>query len=921
MSSPLADVQLTFVDSIDSMWAMKQWAGERRSTPLAFDTESSGLSPERDRLRLIQLGDMHHGWACAPEWFGGALEILRNYEGELLAHNLPHDYRFLYRQCGLELPWHKLHDTLLLAALDDPMRPRGLKPLSKLLVDPRVDVWQKALDDGMKRMKWDWGTVPFSFGPYIWYSALDPVLTAHMWNYLYPRVKQDCPTAYELELGVNRVCTNMMLKGILLDQEYVAEAREKLEKYATEARYWLDAAYGITSMLSAKQISKALTEYGEPPVERTPTGLPKMNKEFLSRVRDYGSTSQAREIAQQVLGVRHAEKLVSAYLDNFTRQVDADGAVRCSIWQAEAVTGRMSCTSPALQTLSRDDTFIRGSFIPRPGNVFISCDYSQVEARIAAHFGQDAGLIRTFAESDAGGPDFFASIASRIWNRPVSKEDQERQMTKNVVYGCVPLDTRILTRRGLLNYDQVKPGDWTVGYNPASGASEWTKITAVHRYDSGEVFEASTRQGMFACTLDHRWPVRQRVDAGKKGKIFVEQMRLTSELTGDSSVVLAAPLSTTDALPLTTVQAALLGWMLTDGEFQVAADRKAPSQRHGNKRGVKASIRQSRKKFAAGIELLLAEEPGALRSLHENGTYVTWHMRSAWARDIAQRAGMYDSMPDPVTFASSLSREQAAAMLLSMQQADGNPFGKTHRWVIDLYSALVFFSGRMPAESYIEAGSSPLQTKPIMRVYSQKPVLTGQRLKLESAGYQPVWCVTTELGTWAMQQNRGTRTRIMLTGNSIYGAGAEKMAQTAGVPVSAMAPVKEGFDRSFPGLKAFMDRTTEEARETGRREGRPAVRSGMGRYLPVEKHKEYVSTNRVIQAEAAEVLKRAMLDLDAAGLGEYMILPIHDEILFDIPVDEAEEAKKVIEDIMSERDRYMVPLTASAKILPDRWVK
>lgn len=591
MPSPLADVQLTFVDSIDSLWAMKQWAGGRRETPLAFDTESSGLSPERDKLRLIQLGDMHHGWACAPEWFGGALEILRNYEGELLAHNLPHDYRFLYRQCGLELPWHKLHDTLLLASLDDPMRPRGLKPLSKLLVDPRVDVWQKALDDGMKKMKWDWGTVPYSFGPYVWYSCLDPVLTAHMWKYLHPRVKRDCPTAYDLELGVNRVCTNMMLKGIMLDQEYVAEARDKLEKYATEARYWLDAAYGITSVLSARQIAGALTEHGEPPVERTPTGLPKMNKEFLSRVRDYGRTPQAREIAQQVLGVRHAEKMISSYLDAFTRRMDQDGAVRCSIWQAEAVTGRMSVTEPALQTLSRDDTFIRGSFVPRPGNVFISCDYSQVEARLGAHFGQDEGMIQAFLEADAGGPDFFTTIASQIYGKPVGKDDLERQYTKNVTY----------------------------------------------------------------CT--------------------------------------------------------------------------------------------------------------------------------------------------------------------------------------------------------------------------------------------------------------------------IFGGGLEKMAQTAGVSVAVMDPVKRAFDAKFPGLRMFMAQVTGEAKARGAVEGRPAVRSGMGRYLPVEPRKEYVAANRVIQAEAAEVLKRAILDVDAAGLGGYLVLPVHDELLFDVPTEEAEHAMKVIQECMTERERYIVPLTCSPKRMDERWCK
>jgi DNA polymerase I-like protein with 3'-5' exonuclease and polymerase domains len=588
---PLADVQLHLVDSIDSLWAMKQWAGERRETPLAFDTESSGLSPERDRLRLIQLGDMNQGWALSPEWSGGALEILRGYEGDLVAHNLPHDYRFLLRQAGLELPWHKLHDTLILASLDDPVRARGLKPLAKRLIDPQADSGQRALDEGMKRMKWDWGSVPVRFGPYWIYSALDPVLTAHLWKWLHPRVMRSCPGAYDVELGVNRICTRMMLKGMMIDREYIAQAMQKLRAYCEEARTWLSLAYDVTSVMSARQISRALTEHGEPPAAFTPTGLPQIDKEFLARIRDYGSTPQAREIAQQVLGVRHAEKMMSAYLENFTERADAEGVVRCSIWQAQAVTGRMSVTEPALQTLSRDDTFIRGSFVPRPGHVFISCDYAQVEARLAAHFSRDADMIETFLMADAGGTDFFAGIASQIWEKPVSKKDQERQLCKNVVYG--------------------------------------------------------------AC----------------------------------------------------------------------------------------------------------------------------------------------------------------------------------------------------------------------------------------------------------------------------FGAGVDKMAQTAGVSSAVMRPVKEAFDARYPGLRRFTGETVREARRAGKLEGRPAVRSGLGRYLPVEAGKEYVAVNRIIQAEAAEVLKRALLDAEAAGLGDCMILPIHDEILFEVPAADAEEARVLIEETMTDKSRYRVPLTCSAEVLAERWVK
>jgi hypothetical protein len=87
VESPLENVRLKLVQSIDDLWKMKAWAGERRETPMGFDTESSGLAPSKDTLRLIQLGDMHQGYAVPfQQWGGGAIELLSAYKGKLVAH-------------------------------------------------------------------------------------------------------------------------------------------------------------------------------------------------------------------------------------------------------------------------------------------------------------------------------------------------------------------------------------------------------------------------------------------------------------------------------------------------------------------------------------------------------------------------------------------------------------------------------------------------------------------------------------------------------------------------------------------------------------------------------------------------------------------------------------------------------------------
>jgi hypothetical protein len=90
VDSPLSKVKLRLVESISDLEEMKRWAGERRETPLGVDCESEGLDIGRHKIRLLQLGDMHTGWAVPFDlWGGGALEILRSYEGEFVGHNIP----------------------------------------------------------------------------------------------------------------------------------------------------------------------------------------------------------------------------------------------------------------------------------------------------------------------------------------------------------------------------------------------------------------------------------------------------------------------------------------------------------------------------------------------------------------------------------------------------------------------------------------------------------------------------------------------------------------------------------------------------------------------------------------------------------------------------------------------------------------
>lgn len=424
------------------------WLGTRRERNiLGFDTESTGLHPylPGEKLRLIQIGDERSGWAIPWEQWGGvALEAIAKWEGDWAVHNCPHDQQWMAKHAGVELPWNRIQETMVQVALLDPLKAKGkikgdsggkgLKEISEELHGKAALAGEAQLKKGMQEHGWTWATVPFHYMSYIMYSALDPVLATYIDKEYRPWVLQNASAAYDLERGAQRVCTRMMQRGMMLDVPYVYEARGKLEEYSTKARDWLKSSHGVTSPNSGGQLRRALEREGQEILFFTKQGAPQFDKNALTFYKVEGQTESVRQIADCVLKIRHAEKIIGSYLDNFLKYRDADDIIHASINTLAARTGRMSVTNPALQTLHRNDVIVRGSLIPRPGHAFITCDLNQVEARMAAHFTEDAGLISSFLRAEEDGSDFFCELGELIFGEPISKKDPRRNMVKTIVY-------------------------------------------------------------------------------------------------------------------------------------------------------------------------------------------------------------------------------------------------------------------------------------------------------------------------------------------------------------------------------------------------------------------------------------------------------------------------------------------------------
>ncbi len=134
----------------------------------------------------------------------------------------------------------------------------------------------------------------------------------------------------------------------------------------------------------------------------------------------------------------------------------------------------------------------------------------------------------------------------------------------------------------------------------------------------------------------------------------------------------------------------------------------------------------------------------------------------------------------------------------------------------------------------------------------------------------------------------------------LYGKTAFTLAKDIGVPKEAAQEFIDAYFAGFPRVRGFIDGTLQRARETGvvktmfgRRRLVPELNSRNGQ---IRAAAERETVNMPIQGTAADILKRAMIDLHAElprrGFRTRMILTVHDELLFEAPREEAEPRQR-----------------------------
>ncbi|MCA1806885.1 MAG: hypothetical protein LC687_03345, partial [Actinobacteria bacterium] len=144
-----------------------------------------------------------------------------------------------------------------------------------------------------------------------------------------------------------------------------------------------------------------------------------------------------------------------------------------------------------------------------------------------------------------------------------------------------------------------------------------------------------------------------------------------------------------------------------------------------------------------------------------------------------------------------------------------------------------------------------------------------------------------------------------------YGAGADKFSATMGIPPHEGHAMYDGVKESFPGIQAMSDMVRNVALQRLHEDGIAYVRSPLtGGIHPAEDDKLYTLVNYLLQGIAGEILKMKLVELDNAGFGPYLCLPVHDEVIFDAPKEVIADFTRAALDVMNDFDLLSVPITA-----------
>jgi DNA polymerase I len=395
-------------------------ASVEQTALVGLDTETTGLDPRADRVRLLSLACDTVGsnsivylidcFAVDPSQLWPALA-----EADIVGHNLTFDLQFLAR---LGFTPGRVRDTMLMSQVLH----AGERGVRHSLAEAVSRHLGRQLDKAGQLTDWSARLTDAQLR----YAALDAEVVRELHGTLRPKLEAvGLDEVAAIEHEALPALAWMAGAGVAIDstawQALAHEAGQEAERFAAE----LDAAapaplqkqmFGAGwNWDSPKQVAEALRLAG--------CAVEKTNDDTLAAL-DHPLASLLRRY-------RAAKKLLGTYGEAWLQHVAPDSRVYAGWHQLGADSGRMACSKPNLQNLPRDVRY-RRCFVAPPGRALVKADYSQIELRIAAKLAGEGSMIDAYARGD----DLHALTARHLLGKEeVTKED--RQLAKSVNFGLL----------------------------------------------------------------------------------------------------------------------------------------------------------------------------------------------------------------------------------------------------------------------------------------------------------------------------------------------------------------------------------------------------------------------------------------------------------------------------------------------------
>lgn len=398
------------------------------STRLAIDTETTGLDPFTDRIRLLQLAIPNHpvlllDLVALQDKATALLNPVLNSNALKIFQNAKFDLKFL-TQAGVPVSG-SFFDTMLASQVLQ----AGLKGIDHSLEALAIKYLRQTLDKTEQTGNWSSGELTDS---QLEYAARDAAILLPLSSILSQQLETAGLTQVaEMEFACLPAFVEMELIGMKLDvnawsalhQNYNSLAQQLKEELirvlATPAQLPLFPELTQTVNLnSPKQVLEAFKSLGIP-----------ATKTNASHLATYAAT---HPVVSTFLEYRQTTKALTTYIQKLPLHIHPrTKRLHPDYYQLGTATGRASCSHPPLQQIPNKNEF-RSCFVPEAGNCLISGDFSQIELRVIAKFAGEKTMTSAYMK----GEDLHQLTASFVVGKPFDAITQEeRKIAKSINFG------------------------------------------------------------------------------------------------------------------------------------------------------------------------------------------------------------------------------------------------------------------------------------------------------------------------------------------------------------------------------------------------------------------------------------------------------------------------------------------------------